>query len=201
MAMSLIAKIIGHRPDPVDFSDAFESIERLRGLAEELDAKEQEIRSREKMLRIATDRIEIAIWGKGLDGRFVFMNSVCAEKILKTTIENGLAMTDEDFKHDALASVCMSSDKLVLETGKTHRFIEYAVYADGKLLFLDTTKSPWLVDDLIVGTVGFGRDITKFVPEEVKNRIKESGCIEIPIDLMYNASDLIEIMKNALPGL
>jgi PAS domain-containing protein len=182
----------------VDLTDAFESLERLKDLTEEIDTKDKEIRSREKMLRTVANRIEIAIWGKGLDGRFVFMNSVCAEKILRTTIENGLAMTDEDFKHDALASVCMSSDKLVLETGKTHRFIEYAVYVDGRLLFLDTTKSPWLIDDLLVGTVGFGRDITKFVPEEVKNRIKESGCIEIPIDLMYNASDLIEIMKNAL---
>lgn len=198
MHRSLLYRLLHPVISPVDFTDAFESLERLKDLTEEIDTKDKEIRSREKMLRTAANRIEIAIWGKGLDGRFVFMNSVCAEKILRTTIENGLAMTDEDFKHDALASVCMSSDKLVLETGKTHRFIEYAVYVDGRLLFLDTTKSPWLIDDLLVGTVGFGRDITKFMPEEVKNRIKESACIEIPIDLMYNASDLIEIMKNAL---
>jgi len=184
----------------MDFSDAFASIDRLRGLTEELDTKEREIRSREHLLYTMTDGVDIAIWGKGSDGRFVFMNSVCAERILRTTIESGLAMTDEDFKNDALAPVCMSSDHVVYDTEEIHRFIEYTIYADGSFLFLDTTKSPWIVDGKLVGTVGFGRDITNFVSEEVKNRIKEPGFIELPVDSMYNASDISNLIKNALQG-
>ena len=180
----------------MDFTDTFDSLERLKDLTEELENKEQDIISSEKLLRAATNDLDIGIWGKGLDGRFVFMNESCAEKILHTTVSDGLAMTDEDFKHDALASACMSSDHIVMETGKTHRFIEYAKYGDGTYLFLDTTKSPWVVDGSIIGTVGSGKNITESVPEHVKEMINKSGSIEIPIDFIYRGSDIQKMIED-----
>lgn len=188
--MSWLLRILGPAISPVNLTDAFESLERLKDLAEELDTKEQEIRSREKLLRMATNDLNIAIWGKDTKSHFVFMNSACAEKILSTTLEMALNLPDDDFEHDALARVCMTSDKVVQETMETRRFIEHAVYNDGHFLWIDTVKSPWIVDEKLIGTVGSGKDITEFVPEDIKEKYKEPGWIEIPLDSMYSARDI-----------
>jgi PAS domain S-box-containing protein len=179
----------------MDLTDAFESLERLKDLTDEITTKEQEIRSREKMMRMATNDLNIAIWGKDTKSHFVFMNRACAEKILRTTPEAALNHPDDDFRHDELAHVCMTSDKVVQETMETHRFFEHATYKDGEYLWLDTTKSPWIVDEKLIGTVGSGRDITKFVPEDIKKKYKESGWIEIPVDSMYAKRDIRKLVE------
>jgi PAS domain-containing protein len=176
--------------------DSKESLLRLEIMTNEIDCKEEKIRSHEKLLQIAFEEIEMPAWSKDIDGRFVFMNLACAEKILHTTIENGLAMTDKDFENDALAGVCMTSDKIVLDTRKTRRQIEHARYGDGSDVWLDTTKSPWVISDEVIGTVGFGRIITDIVPEDIREKYKESGFINIEIDLMYNSEDIGSLIEN-----
>ena len=196
--MSIIGKLFLSKSREVtireNIEETKESILRLEILMEELDAKDVEARSHEKLLQIAFDDLATAIWGKDCDGHFVFMNIVCAEKILHTTIDDGIALTDEDFKNDALSGVCMGSDRKVLETGKTHRQIEYARYDDGNFVFLDTTKSPWIVEGKLVGTVGFGRIITDLLPKDVFEKCKDSGFTNIPVDLLYNVSDIAELI-------
>jgi PAS domain-containing protein len=179
----------------MDFTSAFESLERLKDLAEEITTKEKEIRSHENMLHIATNNLNIAIWGKDIKNHFVFMNSTCAEKILRTTIEAALNPPDDDSRHDELAQVCMTSDKVVQETMETHRFFKHATYKDGRCLWLDTTKSPWIVDGKLIGTVGSGVDITKFVPEDIKKKYKEPGWIEIPVDSIYAKRDIRKLVE------
>ena len=193
--MSMLSRILSHGISPPDLEDAFESIERLRALTEELDAHEQDAISREKLLRIATNDIDIALWGKDINSRFVIVNNACAEKILKTTPEAALNLTDEDFEHDALAQACTASDKIVQETMETHRFIEHAVYNDGHSMWIDTIKSPWVVDEKLIGTVGSARDITEFVPDDIKEKYKEPGQIEIPVDVMYAARDIRTLLE------
>jgi len=171
-----------------------ESLLRLEIMTIELNKKDKEAKSHEKLLQIAFDDLDTAIWGKDVSGHFVFMNLACAEKILHTTIENGLAMTDADFANDALSGTCMASDKIVMETKKTHRQIEYAKYPNGNIVFLDTTKSPWIIDEKIVGTVGAGKIISDFVPGKVKKKCKSLGFVEIPIDLIYNSEDISEMI-------
>ncbi len=198
--MSIIGKLFLRKSREVaireNIKETKESILRLEILMEELDAKDAEAKSHEKLLQIAVDDVATAIWGKNLLGHFVFLNETCAAKILKTTVSDAMALTDEDFEHDALAGPCMASDKVVIETGKTHRQIEYARYDDGHFLYIDSTKSPWIVNGETIGTVGFGRDVSKFVPDEVKESYKKPGFIEIQIELIYNSSDIMEIFKN-----
>lgn len=173
-----------------------ESLLRLEIMTLELNGKDGLAKSHEKLLEMSFDLHE-AIWGKSLDHRFMFMNILCAEKILRTSVENGLALTDEDFKNDALAQVCMESDDLVVEDGKTHRQIEYALYPDGKFLFVDTTKSPWKLDNGdIIGTIGFGKDISEQVPDKVKEKCKNAGWVEIDIDLLYSPDDIEELFES-----
>jgi hypothetical protein len=197
--MLIITRLFSHKASEISLrrgiQETKESLLRLEILTNELNDAEENVRSHEKLLKIAFEEIEMPAWSKDLDGRFVCMNLACAERILHTTIENGLALTDKDFKADALSEVCMASDRIVLSTRKTHRQIEYAKYANGKFVVLDTTKSPWIVDGELVGTVGFGRVITDIIHESVKNILKNSGYILIPLDLMYNPEDINKLMS------
>jgi len=172
-----------------------EAIKRLEILTEEMCVKSKEIKSHEMLLGIATNNLDCPMWIKDLDGRFIFMNVACIEKILRTTPDHALLLTDEDFENDALAKVCVESDQVVLNTGMTTRVIEHARYDDGSDMWVDTTKSPWIVDGRIMGTVGFGREITDFVTEDVKEKYKKPGWFSIPIDLMYIPEDIAEIVS------
>ena len=172
-----------------------ESLQRLEIMAADLQARDDKAKSYEKLLEIAVDDLESPMWGKDIESRFVFMNPACLNKILRTSIENVLNLTDEYFEDDALAQVCMKSDVFVQDTMQTYRQIEHARYADGTDLWLDTTKSPWIVNNELIGTVGMGRDITLFVPEDIREKYKEPGWFEIPVDLMYNIEDIRELVE------
>ena len=171
-----------------------EYMTRLEILTEEMSVKSNDIRSHEMLLKIAADSLDSSIWGKDTDHNFVFMNAACATKICKATLEDALRVPEIGHTMTPIEEVCLESDTLVHDTMKTHRFFEHARFDDGSDIWLDTTKSPWLVDKTLVGTVGMGRDITEYVPEDVRKNCDSSGYIEIDVDLMYNVNDIREIV-------
>ena len=134
------------------------------------------------------------MWGKDTDSNFVFMNDACATKILKKPVVDALRPLPDDYELNPLEVVCMHSDQLVQATMKTHRFFEHARFDDGTDLWLDTTKSPWLIDGELVGTVGMGRCITDYVPKYIKEKYKEPGYFEIGVDAMYNTADIAKLI-------
>ncbi|MCK4526422.1 PAS domain-containing protein [candidate division WOR-3 bacterium] len=162
-----------------------ESLNHLIELTNQLDKMEMDIRQHNRFLRLVADSLDIPVWVKDIKGRFLFLNTSCAEKILRTTVDKALNLTDLDFENDALAKVCVESDKRVQSILKVCRFIEYAQYTD-YALWLDVTKSPLIIDGKLLGVVGSAKDITKFVPTEIKNRFKEYGLMEIDIGLVYS---------------
>lgn len=196
--LSKIFKLIPCRSPRISIAkniqESRESIQRLEIMAADLQAKEDKTKSHEKLLEIATDDLEEPMWGKDTESCFVFMNPACVNKILRTNMRNALNLTDEDFEHDALAQVCMKSDMIVQNTMRTHRQIEHARYADGTDLWLDTTKSPWIVNGELIGTVGTGRDITNSVPVDIREKYKEPGWIDIPVDLLYSSEDIRKLV-------
>ena len=171
-----------------------DNMKRLEILTAEMSAKDEYVMSHEMLLSIATDNLDSPIWGKNLEGDFVFMNIACADKILKTTVEDAMAPKGDDYMPNLLEKVCFNSDKLVMKTWKTHRFFEHARFEDGQDLWLDTTKSPWISNSELIGTVGFGSDVTSVVPEDVKEKYKESGYIEIAVDAIYNSGDIMNLV-------
>lgn len=192
---SYIKRMFSRKSEQLGFGsyNDSESMKRLEILTEEMSVKSHELRSHEMLLSIATDYLDSPVWGKDVYSNFVFMNLACADKILKTTVDDALRAHDDDYELNPLEVVCMHSDRLVQGTMKTHRFFEHATFDDGSDLWLDTTKSPWLIDGKLVGTVGVGKDITAHVPGDVRESCRESGYIEIDVDLMYNANDIREI--------
>lgn len=170
------------------------SIDRLEILTLELEKGDIVLNEHEKLFTMATQDLEYPFWIKDLQSRFLFMNSACIKQILKTTSDAALLLTDSDFEYDALSLVCMETDKIVAKEERTYRGIEHARYSDGRDLWIDTTKSPLVMRGGIIGTVGLCRDITDQVPEDVREKYKESGWVEIPADLIYNSYDIENLL-------
>ena len=192
--MSFLSNLL-HRKKHVaviDIEEARISIKNLEILTENLVGT-----GHSSMFRIITDNLDTPIWGKDLDGKFIHVNKACAEKILRTTQDEALAMGDEEFKHDSLAYICMASDRDVRDSMQTMRFIEHARYPDGHDLWIDTTKSPMIVDGVLKGTVGTGRDITKSIDQSVRDEYAVAGRIEIGVDTEYCKEEIMKLISGA----
>lgn len=151
-------------------------------------------------IKAAIDTFGVALWIKDENYRFIFVNQACCYHILKCREEEALALTDTDFEKDALARECLKSDKKVMESQKTMRFIEHAVYEDGKEIFLDIVKSPRIKYGDVIGTIGSGVVITDSIPKGIRNQHRKSNSIEIPVDLSIGTRKLVEILERRRDG-
>jgi PAS domain-containing protein len=180
-----------------------EGLNHLIHLTERLDEMESDTQYRNAFLNAMANGLDFPMWVKGINGNFLFVNIACAETILRTTVEKALNLTDVDFREDALAPVCMKSDKRVQETLKTMRFIEHSRYENGRDVWLDTIKTPLIVAGKLIGIIGTAKDISTFVSKEIKDRCAKPGLIEIDLDLEYytgtnggkRKNDLKEILE------
>lgn len=177
---------------------AQKDIERLDNLERRLEAQKDSKFHYEEILKSALDTFGVALWVKDINSHFLFVNQVCCETILRCTIDEALLKTDSDFENDALAKICHISDKRVMESQKTRRFIEHAVYADGEDVYIDTIKSPIFNKDVLVGTAGSGVNITGCVPEEIRMQNRPSNSIELPVDTLLGPVKLIEILERRI---
>ena len=165
------------------------SIEQLMLFEETYSGKEDEL------VKIAIDGFDVAMWLKDTEGRFLYANKACCTKILKCTLEEALNLTNGDLKNDALAQVCMQSDKKVLESQTTKRFIEHAVSNGGVHVWIDVVKSIVFSGDRLIGVTGNAVDITDSVPLVIKEMHKKTSSIEIPMDATIGEEQIIEFLE------
>lgn len=141
------------------------------------------------------DSLGVALWIKDISHRYIFANKVCCETILNCRENEVNYLTLEDFEKDPLARECIKSDKLVMENQTTKRFIEHAVYKDGRSVFIDVIKSPRIEDGELIGTIGSGVIITDSIPSGIKGQKRTSGLIEIPVNASMGTRKLIELLE------
>lgn len=161
-----------------------EGINRLEELTAQLDNVEFQEQCKNNLLGHVTNSMDTPLWAKDLNCCFLFLNEACATKILRASIEEAMHLTDIDFKQDALAKVCMISDKYVMDTMTTRRFIEHAKYQDYDL-WLDVLKSPLFKNNELIGITGIGTDITSIVPRSIKEDFIISDSLEIDVNGEY----------------
>ena len=179
-----------------ELDNSRDGLNRLIELTKQLDEIESNVRN-EGLLDLVTNSLDLSIWAKDLNGRFLYLNDTCAKVILRTTVDKALHLIDEDFERDTLAPVCMASNQKVLERLAPCRFIEHARYAD-RDLWLDAIKSPLFLTGKLIGVVGSGRDITELIPIEIKDRFSKAGALEIDVSLDYYIGKIGERRKNGL---
>lgn len=159
----------------------------------------ENLSSNEKILEQSFNSMDIPLWIKDLNSKFIFVNDACCGKILKCTREKAIGLSDGELKKDVLAQVCMRSDRKIIKNSKTMRFIEHAVKKDGSHIYIDTVKSPVFDDKReLIAIAGNAIDITDNVPELIRQN-KANG-IEIPLEIVLSSDNLSKILGGNIVG-
>jgi PAS domain S-box-containing protein len=154
-----------------------ETKELIQQLSEELDNTRSKYQSLYKLNKSIIDAMPGPVWCKNKKGRYIFINRPLARLLdIDVTEAKGKRLIDFVGDHD-WSRVMIANDKTVLTREKTLDFIEQ-VYLNGEKKLYRVSKAPlYNVDGELIGTVGFGRDITEVcdkalsVVEEVKDVI------------------------------
>ena len=147
----------------------------IRDVTDKIKALEtiKENEKKFKLFRLMMDNIPEMVWAKDKNGRFIFVNKADANFLGAKDTEEPIGKDDMFFANRyrqerpdrddwyTFGELCINSDEVVLKTKKPGRFDEFG-NVRGKFLYLDVIKAP-LFDENgeIIGTVGFGRDVTK----------------------------------------
>lgn len=121
---------------------------------------EQEISKQSRYLRALIDNFPFSVWLKDKDSRFLAAN-IASAKMLGVVSPSDLELkTDFDFSPYELARGYVEDDRAVLASGQPKQVTEEFVDGNNQHLWIETYKSPVVIDGKPIGTVGFFRDIT-----------------------------------------
>jgi diguanylate cyclase (GGDEF)-like protein/PAS domain S-box-containing protein len=121
---------------------------------------EQEISKQSRYLRALIDNFPFTVWLKDQDSRLLAANLAYA-KLAGVESASDLEMkTDFDFFPHDLARGYVEDDHAVLASGQPKQVVEEFIDANQQHLWIETYKSPVVIDGKPIGTVGFFRDIT-----------------------------------------
>ena len=150
-------------------------LEEARKLAEEtLQASKSRYKRLYSMVRLMCDNLPDLIWTKDLDGKFVFANNACCEKMLNAKdTDEPIGKTDTYFAdrereshpenpdYHTFGETCLATDLAVMKSKISRRF-EESGYLKGEFLVFDVYKAPfWDEKHNMIGMVGCAKDVTK----------------------------------------
>lgn len=170
------------------------TVEEIRGYL--LDRTEQhqvqeELRIQSTYRQALLDNFPFMVWLKDTESRFLAANRVIAEAAGVATPQELLGKTDTDFWPAELASAYITDDHEVVVSGKSKNVEEPIEFAGQPRRWFETYKSPVRDGEVVVGTVGFARDITeRKVAGEALRRESERNEM-----LLRMASDGIHILS------
>ncbi|OQW69248.1 MAG: diguanylate cyclase [Proteobacteria bacterium ST_bin12] len=153
-----------------------------RDLSDYRQTQYQELAQKERYQRALIDNFPFMVWLKDLDSRFLSINNAFAQLMGVTYPEEGIGKKDQDYFTPRFSEQCVASDQEVLLLGLPKIFIESVEDADGNLNWVEVYKSPVLVDDKVVGTVGFARDMSEIQ--------------KLYADVSKTKSDYVSLIKN-----
>ncbi len=121
---------------------------------------ELELRRREQYQRVLLDNFPFLVWLKDKESRLLAANLEYAHALGWTFTAELEGKTDFDFFPDELAQKYVAEDRAVMAAKKPKNVEEEYVDKHGERHWMETWKAPLTVDEEVVGTVGFSRDIT-----------------------------------------
>lgn len=149
-------------------------IDKCERIERQLDAEvkllTEEVALYKGMLHSVAETLPDMMWCKDVDGKYVYANGAIKKGLLfdmnpvgKTDVE--MATKAKEYfgeENHTFGEKCRNSDKVVLDTGRAERFLESGK-VQGKMLFLEVFKAPWIVNGELRGVVGTGRVMTEYV--------------------------------------
>lgn len=118
------------------------------------------LREREGYQRALLDNFPFMVWLKDEQSRYLAVNAPFALNYNWSSVEAPVGKTDFDITTRELAEASQVDDQAIMCSGEK-RSLEQKVEVHGDERWFETYKSPVVVDDKLVGTVGFTRDISK----------------------------------------
>jgi PAS domain S-box-containing protein len=122
---------------------------------------EAELRSSHEYLRALIDSFPFLVWLKDEQSRFLAVNRPFAQACGAGLPEEVVGKTDLDVWPRDIAEAYRRDDRAVLESGRSKSVEEPIAVSGQEIAWFETYKSPVQVNDRIVGTVGFARDISE----------------------------------------
>ncbi|MDP3132889.1 MAG: bacteriohemerythrin, partial [Burkholderiaceae bacterium] len=120
----------------------------------------QELQRREQYLRAVLDNFPFLIWLKDSDNRYLAVNQAFAHASGASHPEELAGKSDLDIWPTALANAYRRDDDEVLQSGLP-KTMEEPIDGPGQKGWVETYKSPVRIDQQVIGTVGYARDITE----------------------------------------
>ena len=166
---------------PVEMAGAWMDITAHRQAEEALRESEEKYHNAYELIRLLIDTAPDLIWAKDMNDRFMLVNQAMCRKLLmcdhpqeavgKTDMFYAERERKQGHEFD-FGELCTNSDALVKESKTPCRFLESGTVR-GHYLALDVQKAPFINEQgEMIGTVGYGRDITK--EKEIEEALKES---------------------------
>jgi len=118
------------------------------------------LRQREQYQRALLDNFPFMVWLKDEQSRFLAVNDTFAKVFGWPSAEALIGKTDLDIAPKDLAERYRADDFAVLMSGHPKQ-VEELIETDGRRRWFETYKSPVSIGGRVIGTVGFGRDITE----------------------------------------
>lgn len=155
---------------------------------EELQALNRRLTEEHNLLRALIDNYPDSIYVKNAAGRKTLANKANVKNLGCKIEGEVLGRTDFDFYTPEVAAKLFEDDQLVLQKGESiTNHEERLVYADGKVIWMLTTKIPWRdANGNIIGLIGGSRNITKQKETEVK-LMAERNLLRTVIDNLPDA--------------
>ncbi|NJD08441.1 MAG: bacteriohemerythrin [Methylococcaceae bacterium] len=158
-------------------------------LQEEIEAHRVALGYRRALL----DNFPYLVWLKDTDGRFLAVNKALAEIWRQPTAEALVGKTDYDFSPPELAERYRNDDLEVLASG-VPKMVEEPHMDGDRQIWIETYKSPVLLDGEAIGTVGFARDIThrrRYEEELVESRkLLQTIVDSLPVRVFWKDREL-----------
>ncbi len=121
----------------------------------------EEVKKREYYLRALLDTFPFMVWMKDKDSRFLACNVAFAKVAKQLSVHDLEGKTDYDYFEAAAAASYIEGDQQVMQSGLSLTAVEPIVKSDGETHWAETFKSAVVVNNEVIGTVGFARDVTK----------------------------------------
>lgn len=136
-----------------------------RNIGEQRQA-ELQMRQREQYLRTLLDNFPFMVWLKDADSTLLAANTAYAKVAGVPSTDDLEGKTDFDFFPRELAQQYVDGDREAMHSDKPIGTICALRNAEGEYSWIESYKSPLVIDGQVVGTLGYARDVTETLQRE-----------------------------------
>jgi len=161
---------------------------------------EAALRLSEETLRAVTDNVELVMFLKDAQSRYLYVNRQY-EKLFHVTNADMLGKTDHDIFPQAMADAFTNNDKLVVERGQTIEVEEQVQHDDGVHIYTSVKIPVRKATEEVYAVCGIATDITKRKMIETDLRIAATVFESQEAMMITDANNLILRVNRAFTNI